>query len=101
MYYPEKLLSSLYNKVKPASFHIVFGIFFCSMSTTLFSQELPKVTSNQFRPHIIHGALGFAGIILTVTINYERVVTQHFDKFITATYGKVGYGAFGDWGGSG
>jgi hypothetical protein len=80
---------------------LVFGMFFFCTSIQVFSQELLEVAPPQFRSNSIHGGLGFAGLIGTATINYERVLTQHFDKFITATFAKVGLGTYGGWGGNG
>lgn len=80
---------------------LVFGLIFFSTSIQVFSQEFPESAPKQFRSNIIHGGLGFGGLIGTATINYERILTQHFDKFITATFAKVGYGAYTGWGGDG
>lgn len=101
MPYTQKICSSLFYKNKLARFLIVLAIIFVSVSKSLFAQELPESTPIPFRSNIVHGGLGFAGLIATATINYERIVTQHFDKFITATYAKVGYGAYASWGDDG
>ncbi len=50
-----------------------------------------------FRKNTFHGGLGFAGIIVTATMNYERMLTQNFDRKIVATFAKVGYGTYGGW----
>lgn len=97
----EKLHYSLLTRLKNVRSLFVFGLLFTSISTTLHSQELPEITPNQFRPNLIHGGLGTGLVIFTATINYERIVTQHFDKSITATYAKVGYGGFATYAGGG
>ena len=55
----------------------------------------------QFKKNALYGSLGFAGLYASATSNYERMITQHFNKGITATFVKVGLGAYGVWGGSG
>jgi hypothetical protein len=80
---------------------LVFAMFFFCTSIQVLSQELPEAAPQEFRSNTIHGGLGYGGLIITATINYERVLTQHFDKFITATFAKVGYGTFGGYYGTG
>lgn len=75
---------------------IVLGIFQFS-SNKAYSQDNPAEETISFRPNTFHGGLGFAGIIGTATINYERILTQNFDRKIVATFAKVGYGTYGGW----
>ena len=59
-----------------------------------------EVANNEatFKENTIHGGLGFAGIVATATLNYERILTQNFDRNIVATFVKVGFGSYaGVW----
>ncbi|MBN3582162.1 hypothetical protein JYB64_07165 [Algoriphagus aestuarii] len=68
---------------------------------SLQAQSAPEQDPVQLYKNGLYGSLGFAGIYASATSNYERMVTQHFDKGITATFVKVGIGVYGVWGGSG
>jgi hypothetical protein len=74
---------------------LVFGVVFFFQPSQVFAQDLPSAIPVAFRPNTIHGGLGSVGIVASATFNYERFATQHFDKFIVATFAKVGFGTYG------
>lgn len=65
------------------------------------AQENIPPQYDAFRKNTFHGGLGFGGLIVTATLNYERMVTQHLDKKVSATFVKVGFGTYGSIDGSG
>lgn len=80
----------------------LFSFFTLMLSISSVSAQVKSEASMEaFRKNTFHGGLGFAGIIVTATINYERMLTQNFDRKIVATFAKVGYGTYGGWTDSG
>jgi hypothetical protein len=80
---------------------VSFLVFLPLLSTPTFSQENTESDPVLFKPNMFHGGLGFGGVIFTATTNYERILTQHLDKVVTATFAKIGIGAYLSWGGDG
>jgi len=80
---------------------VSFLVFLPLLSTPTFSQENTESAPVLFKPNMFHGGLGFGGLIVTATTNYERILTQNFEKSIVATFAKVGIGAYSAWGGDG
>ncbi len=63
------------------------------------SQEVSN--THAFYKNSLQGTIGFAGVYAAATSNYERLLSQPSDKWITANFLRFGIGAYGVWGGYG
>ena len=72
-------------------------------SFILYGSALSQEVTNTpaFYKNSLQGTIGFAGVYAAATSNYERILSQPSDKWISATYLRFGIGAYGVWGGSG
>jgi hypothetical protein len=97
----KKKFSSLVKRINDSKNKLFVVLLYLGISHLLcnhaYSQDISSQEPVALRPNIFHGGLGFAGIIGTATINYERILSQNFDRKIVATFAKVGYGTYGGW----
>ena len=76
-------------------------LFFFVFSIKSYAQVNEKPQIEEFKKNTFHGGLGFLIIYATATMNYERIISQNPDKFFTASFVKIGFGAFAGWNESG
>ena len=80
---------------------LVTILSFLVLSNHSFAQSNGESTMEDFRKNTFHGGLGFLILYGTATMNYERVISQNSDKFFTASFIKIGFGAYSTWGDNG
>lgn len=88
-----KLKSPFHVKPLLLTATLLFLLFFASQKSS-YAQDIPEQEKVGLNKNIFHGGLGFAGIYISATINYERILTQNQNRFITGTFVKAGLGTF-------
>lgn len=68
-----------------------------------FAESIAQAPENppKFYKNSLQGSLGFAGLYVAATSNYERIISLPKEKWVVATFLRFGIGAYGTWGGKG